>query len=196
MRPHQLTSAKYTPDFRLQMQCVGKLKLMPATTFAQFYQSPIPFVPQSVTEFSPEDLKFLQEWDPGFSKVKHMVIFEDDHPRTDLLKYFPKAVHFIESAIADGGKVFVHCMQGISRSATVRSMCRHFGLSRDSWNAYMGSMCRCAWLLSCSLCLAGRHLLSCSSWVCSIWSCNSSSCLWLLNQRCKAELQRCKLIDP
>ncbi|KAK9809664.1 hypothetical protein WJX73_001963 [Symbiochloris irregularis] len=73
----------------------------------------------SVTEMSAEDMKILKDWDPDFKTVQHMVIFEDDHPRTDLLKYFPKAVHFIESAIADGGKVFVHCMQGISRSATI-----------------------------------------------------------------------------
>lgn len=74
---------------------------------------------QSVTEMSPDDIKCLHEWDPAFKRVKHMVIFEDDHPRTDLLKHFPEAVHFIESALATGGKAFVHCMQGISRSATV-----------------------------------------------------------------------------
>ncbi|XP_048742026.1 dual specificity protein phosphatase 3-like [Ostrea edulis] len=37
----------------------------------------------------------------------------------DISKYFQKAAAFIDQALAKGGKVFVHCNKGISRSATI-----------------------------------------------------------------------------
>lgn len=36
----------------------------------------------------------------------------------DISKYFNAAADFIDEAISTGGKVFVHCMMGVSRSAT------------------------------------------------------------------------------
>ncbi|RUS85366.1 hypothetical protein EGW08_006851 [Elysia chlorotica] len=36
-----------------------------------------------------------------------------------LLPYLRPAAEFINKALADGGKVYVHCQQGVSRSATV-----------------------------------------------------------------------------
>ncbi|GFR76992.1 dual specificity protein phosphatase 3 [Elysia marginata] len=37
----------------------------------------------------------------------------------NMTKHFEKAVDFIESAVEAAGKVFVHCVQGVSRSATL-----------------------------------------------------------------------------
>lgn len=37
----------------------------------------------------------------------------------DISKHFEKAANFIDQALSKGGKIFVHCNQGISRSATV-----------------------------------------------------------------------------
>ncbi|XP_063987971.1 dual specificity protein phosphatase 3-like isoform X1 [Diachasmimorpha longicaudata] len=41
-----------------------------------------------------------------------------DLPSVDISKYFYTAAVFIDDAIKSGGKVFVHCVMGISRSAT------------------------------------------------------------------------------
>ncbi|KAI9569244.1 hypothetical protein HD554DRAFT_2092169 [Boletus coccyginus] len=42
-----------------------------------------------------------------------------DSEYEDLLIHLPNACHFIETALSHGGKVLVHCVMGISRSATV-----------------------------------------------------------------------------
>jgi atypical dual specificity phosphatase len=41
-----------------------------------------------------------------------------DQPTTDISRYFYIASKFIENGIQSGGKVLVHCMMGMSRSAT------------------------------------------------------------------------------
>ncbi|KAI8124323.1 Dual specificity phosphatase DUPD1 [Lucilia cuprina] len=41
-----------------------------------------------------------------------------DAPTTDISRYFYVAAKFIDSAISSGGKVLVHCLVGVSRSAT------------------------------------------------------------------------------
>ncbi|KAH8276533.1 hypothetical protein KR044_004728, partial [Drosophila immigrans] len=41
-----------------------------------------------------------------------------DAPTTDISRYFYVASKFIDSAISSGGKVLVHCLVGMSRSAT------------------------------------------------------------------------------
>jgi len=48
----------------------------------------------------------------------HNVAMDDDE-RQDALQYFKECFEFIDSAIAKGGKVFVHCAAGVSRSGTV-----------------------------------------------------------------------------
>ncbi|KAF8555573.1 phosphatases II [Imleria badia] len=50
-----------------------------------------------------------------------MVISVQDSEYEDLLIHLPGACHFIETALSSGGKVLVHCVMGISRSATVIS---------------------------------------------------------------------------
>ncbi|CAG9310082.1 unnamed protein product [Blepharisma stoltei] len=42
-----------------------------------------------------------------------------DCPSFDILNYFDEATEFIEEAINSGGRVMVHCAQGISRSASI-----------------------------------------------------------------------------
>lgn len=42
-----------------------------------------------------------------------------DRPSWNIAVYFEQAAKFIDDAIKGGGKVFVHCVVGISRSATL-----------------------------------------------------------------------------
>ncbi|KAJ7891355.1 protein-tyrosine phosphatase-like protein [Mycena olivaceomarginata] len=51
--------------------------------------------------------------------VNHLVIPVDDSEYDDLLIHLPDACRFIEDALSDGGRVLIHCVMGISRSATV-----------------------------------------------------------------------------
>ncbi|KAG6821552.1 hypothetical protein H0H93_000061 [Arthromyces matolae] len=53
------------------------------------------------------------------SGVRHMRIPVEDVDYEDLLIHLPSACRFIEEALRSGGNVLVHCVQGISRSATV-----------------------------------------------------------------------------
>ncbi|KPJ11734.1 Dual specificity phosphatase DUPD1 [Papilio machaon] len=41
-----------------------------------------------------------------------------DLPTTDISKYFHIAANFIDEGLSRGGKVLVHCLMGVSRSAT------------------------------------------------------------------------------
>ncbi|KAK6643225.1 hypothetical protein RUM43_004730 [Polyplax serrata] len=41
-----------------------------------------------------------------------------DHPSTNISDYFQEAADFIHSALCSGGKVYVHCLMGMSRSST------------------------------------------------------------------------------
>lgn len=41
-----------------------------------------------------------------------------DQPSSDISRYFYIAAKFIENGLASGGRVLVHCMVGMSRSAT------------------------------------------------------------------------------
>ncbi|XP_075970028.1 dual specificity protein phosphatase 13B-like isoform X4 [Anticarsia gemmatalis] len=41
-----------------------------------------------------------------------------DLPTTDISKYFYIAANFIDEAVSSGGRILVHCMMGVSRSAT------------------------------------------------------------------------------
>ncbi|XP_065366044.1 dual specificity protein phosphatase 13A isoform X2 [Calliphora vicina] len=50
--------------------------------------------------------------------VKYMGFPMIDAPTTDISRYFYVAAKFIDSAISSGGKVLVHCLVGVSRSAT------------------------------------------------------------------------------
>ncbi|KAK0190306.1 protein-tyrosine phosphatase-like protein [Armillaria mellea] len=58
---------------------------------------------------------------PEYSSTgpNHLTIAVDDSEYDDLLIHLPRACQFIESALAQGGCVLVHCVMGISRSTTV-----------------------------------------------------------------------------
>jgi hypothetical protein len=49
----------------------------------------------------------------------HMIIEATDDPATDLAAQFESAVRFIDDGLARGMQVLVHCMAGVSRSATI-----------------------------------------------------------------------------
>ncbi|KAG6919132.1 hypothetical protein DXG01_008939 [Tephrocybe rancida] len=53
------------------------------------------------------------------SGMRHMRISVEDVDYEDLLIHLPSACQFIENALRNGGTILVHCVQGISRSATV-----------------------------------------------------------------------------
>ncbi|KAF5291900.1 hypothetical protein FQR65_LT11384 [Abscondita terminalis] len=52
-------------------------------------------------------------------KIKYMGIPGHDRPSWNISVYFESVSKFIDSAIRSGGKVLVHCVVGISRSATL-----------------------------------------------------------------------------
>lgn len=50
---------------------------------------------------------------------QQMSIDVADEEHEDLLHHFPAAIAFIHAALTPGGKILVHCVAGVSRSATV-----------------------------------------------------------------------------
>ncbi|KAK9249424.1 protein-tyrosine phosphatase-like protein [Lipomyces tetrasporus] len=53
------------------------------------------------------------------SSFKHMHIQVDDDDDEDMLQYFDQSNAFIDEALSSGGTILVHCIAGISRSATL-----------------------------------------------------------------------------
>ena len=51
--------------------------------------------------------------------IKYKSYHLKDHVHEDIACVFYDAIEFLKSAKDEGGKVFVHCVQGISRSATI-----------------------------------------------------------------------------
>lgn len=51
--------------------------------------------------------------------IKYLGIHVYDSSGSDIMKFFDEAAEFIEDAVSSGGRVFVHCHQGISRSSTL-----------------------------------------------------------------------------
>ena len=60
------------------------------------------------------DQKFYDDSDIRFKGLDL-----DDSCVEDIGKFFDESVKFIDEAIDSGGKVLVHCLAGISRSATI-----------------------------------------------------------------------------
>ncbi|XP_057321299.1 dual specificity protein phosphatase 3 isoform X2 [Microplitis mediator] len=50
--------------------------------------------------------------------IEYLGIPASDLPTVDISKYFNDAANFIDNALKRNGKVFVHCVMGVSRSAT------------------------------------------------------------------------------
>lgn len=53
------------------------------------------------------------------TSIKYMGIPGHDRPSWNIGVYFEDAARFINRAVSSGGKVLVHCVVGISRSATI-----------------------------------------------------------------------------
>lgn len=51
--------------------------------------------------------------------LKYLSFHLKDHTRENIESCFYRAIEFITEAKQQGGRVFVHCVQGISRSATI-----------------------------------------------------------------------------
>jgi len=60
---------------------------------------------------------------------RHLCIPVQDSEFENLLVHLPVACSFIQDAVDAGGKVLVHCVMGISRSATV--ICAYRGFPRS-----------------------------------------------------------------
>lgn len=54
-----------------------------------------------------------------FSFCSYMGFALSDTPTTDISRYFYIAAKFIENGVNSGGRVLVHCLVGVSRSATL-----------------------------------------------------------------------------
>lgn len=52
-------------------------------------------------------------------RFTYKTLAPNDVPGEDLIAHFPNCFAFIDSAFQAGGKVLVHCVAGVSRSATV-----------------------------------------------------------------------------
>jgi hypothetical protein len=58
--------------------------------------------------------------DPLFpDDFEYKNIYVNDNEWADIQEYFEECVKFIDDAVSSGGKVFVHCMCGVSRSSTL-----------------------------------------------------------------------------
>jgi len=56
---------------------------------------------------------------PFPEKIKYLPLSTEDSRQENIQSYFPICIDFIESAISDGGRILVHCMEGVSRSCTI-----------------------------------------------------------------------------
>ncbi|CAL1274670.1 unnamed protein product [Larinioides sclopetarius] len=50
--------------------------------------------------------------------IKYLGFDLVDAPRTRIIDHFDQGVSFIDEGVSSGGKVLVHCLMGLSRSAT------------------------------------------------------------------------------
>ncbi|KAJ7746801.1 protein-tyrosine phosphatase-like protein [Mycena maculata] len=53
------------------------------------------------------------------ANMQHLTLPMQDDEHFDILQHLPSACRFIQDGVDAGGRVFVHCVMGISRSATV-----------------------------------------------------------------------------
>lgn len=65
----------------------------------------------------------------------------DDDPAEDIGRILPAALSFVDDALRDGGEVFVHCLEGVSRSACVviAWLCARRGMTYDDAARLVGT---------------------------------------------------------
>ncbi|CAG9327291.1 unnamed protein product [Blepharisma stoltei] len=54
-----------------------------------------------------------------FDQFQYYQIRIGDWPTANITKYLPNAIRFIHRNLNEGKKIFVHCVAGVSRSATI-----------------------------------------------------------------------------
>ena len=60
------------------------------------------------------------DMDPKFpDKFEYKICEVDDDETSNIKKYFPEGIEFIETALESGGCVLVHWSAGVSRSSTM-----------------------------------------------------------------------------
>ncbi|KAH7642194.1 dual specificity protein phosphatase 3-like protein [Dermatophagoides farinae] len=64
------------------------------------------------------DMKFDQEYYQDY-KIKFKGLELDDICTENIARYFDESIEFIDDAMKNGGKILIHCLAGISRSATI-----------------------------------------------------------------------------
>lgn len=73
-----------------------------------------------ITDMITIEIKPLQASDLASSIKRYLYINVMDHPKQDILSHFATSNEFIETALkVPSNKVYVHCVAGISRSATL-----------------------------------------------------------------------------
>lgn len=73
-----------------------------------------------ITDMITVEIKSLSQGDlaPTIKRYLHLHVM--DHPKHDIISHFSKSYEFIETALrTSSNKVYVHCVAGISRSATL-----------------------------------------------------------------------------
>ena len=71
----------------------------------------------TVTVLSPEELSAIHFALPK-NTHRGLIIKADDRPNVNLAQVFSKVASFCDECLKENKKVLVHCMMGISRSAT------------------------------------------------------------------------------
>jgi len=67
--------------------------------------------------------QFTIDRGPGDCAVNNLFVYKHvsimDLPSTDIISHFDECFAFIDTALDAGGRILVHCMAGVSRSATI-----------------------------------------------------------------------------
>ena len=122
------------PDFAFQHEIVERLFL---GSWKAAYDQPL------LEELKINHILSLGK-EPSFlpvSKFKRMFIDIPDRDNEDLGQHFEKAVEFIDNAIESGGTILVHCIAGVSRSAScvIAYLMKKRGMSLDEALAHTKS---------------------------------------------------------
>ncbi|KAI0356321.1 phosphatases II [Trametes cingulata] len=102
-----------TEDFMPQAN-----EIIPGLFVSDFYTATTPAVLQNlgITHI----VSVLSKPDYRYAKpMQHLCVPVEDKEDCKLLDYLDSAVHWIREALEGGGRVLVHCVWGMSRSATV-----------------------------------------------------------------------------
>jgi dual specificity phosphatase 12 len=92
----------------------------------------LPRIEAVLTIIDPERApkEFVKQWTPD--GITHLYLPLDDHPDENISKYFDQATEFLRYHQERGIPVLVHCMAGMSRSATLLA---HYLMKKYNMNA-------------------------------------------------------------